>query len=274
MMVEEYTKYWHPKMGKGIILWGPEAKTITFVPLLGRRGMKVDLKMIRSLVIRLILTMFLLSVAWVLVYRWLPPPATLHMITRRADAGKANKPHKTIRYQYVSLEDVSAQVPLAVIAAEDQLFMTHNGFDIKAIKGAFETNLESTRLAGGSTISQQVAKNVFLWHGRSYLRKAVEAYFTFLIEVLWGKSRIMEVYLNIAEMGDQVFGIEAAARHYFGKPAAGLSARQAALIAAVLPNPVKYSVQHPSSYVLNKRRWIEKNMRQLGGTAHVKALSH
>src|SRR5688500_3056508 len=122
-------------MGNGIILWGPDFKTITFASLLGIRGMKVDLKMIRSLLIRLILTMFLLSVAWVLVYRWLPPPATLHMITRRADAGKVDKPNKTIQYQYVSLEDISVQVPLAVIAAEDQLFMTHNGFDFKAIQG-------------------------------------------------------------------------------------------------------------------------------------------
>jgi monofunctional glycosyltransferase len=235
--------------------------------------MKVDLKMIRSLGIRLVLTMFLLSVVWVLVYRWLPPPATLHMITRRADAGKENRPDKYIKYRYVPLEEISAQVPLAVIAAEDQLFMTHNGFDFKAMQGAFEKNLESKRLAGGSTISQQVAKNVFLWHGRSYLRKAVEAYFTFLIELLWGKGRIMEVYLNIAEMGPRLFGIEAAAQAYFGKPAAQLSPQQAALIAAVLPNPVRFSVKQPSGYILKKRRWIQKNMRQLGGTAHVKALS-
>jgi monofunctional biosynthetic peptidoglycan transglycosylase len=151
--------------------------------------------------------------------------------------------------------------------------MTHNGFDFKAIQGAFEKNMDSKRLAGGSTISQQVAKNVFLWHGRSYLRKAVEAYFTFLIELLWGKSRIMEVYLNIAEMGDRVFGIEAAAQVYFRKPAVALSSQQAALIAAVLPNPVRFSVKKPSSYILKKRRWIMKNMRQLGGTAHVRRLT-
>jgi monofunctional glycosyltransferase len=235
--------------------------------------MKVDLKMIRSLAIRLMLTMFLLSVGWVLVYRWLPPPATLHMITRRADAGKENVPDKYIQYRYVPLEEIAAQVPLAVIAAEDQLFMTHNGFDFKAMQGAFEKNLGSRRLAGGSTISQQVAKNVFLWHGRSYLRKAVEAYFTFLIELLWGKSRIMEVYLNIAEMGPRIFGIEAAAQVYFGKPAAELSPQQAALIAAVLPNPVRFSVKKPTSYILKKRRWIMKNMRQLGGTAHVRSLN-
>lgn len=236
--------------------------------------MKLDLKLIRSLALRLVLTMFLLSVVWVLIYRWLPPPATLHMITRRADAGKQHLSDKYIQYRFVPLEEISPQVPLAVIAAEDQLFMTHNGFDFKAMQGAFEKNLESKRLAGGSTISQQVAKNVFLWHGRSYLRKAVEAYFTFLIELLWGKSRIMEVYLNIAEMGPRLFGIEAAAQVYFGKPAAQLSPQQAALVAAVLPNPVRYSVKQPSGYILKKRHWILKNMRQLGGTAHVKALNN
>ncbi|MGV3640563.1 MAG: monofunctional biosynthetic peptidoglycan transglycosylase, partial [Adhaeribacter sp.] len=207
--------------------------------------MKIDLKMIRSLAIRLVLTLFLGSVAWVLVYRWLPPPATLHMVTRRADAGKADLPVKVIRYRFKTLEEIAPQVPLAVIAAEDQLFMTHNGFDFKAIQGAFEKNLDGKRLAGGSTISQQVAKNVFLWHGRSYLRKGVEAYFTFLIELLWGKSRIMEVYLNIAEMGDRVFGIEAAAQLYYRKPAADLNTDEAALVAAVLPNPVRYSVRNP-----------------------------
>jgi monofunctional glycosyltransferase len=234
--------------------------------------MKVDLKMIRSLAIRLILTMFLLSVVWVLVYRWLPPPATLHMITRRADAGKENLPGKYIQYRFVPLAEMSPQVPLAVIAAEDQLFMTHNGFDFKAMQGAFEKNLESKRLAGGSTISQQVAKNVFLWHGRSYLRKAVEAYFTFLIELLWGKSRILEVYLNIAEMGPRIFGIEAAAQVYFRRPAAQLSPQQAALVAAVLPNPLRFSVKQPTAYIRRKQRWILKNMRQLGGTTHVKGL--
>lgn len=234
--------------------------------------MKIDLKMIRSLAIRLVLTLFLGSVAWVLVYRWLPPPATLHMVTRRADAGKADLPVKVIRYRFKTLEEIAPQVPLAVIAAEDQLFMTHNGFDFKAIQGAFEKNLDGKRLAGGSTISQQVAKNVFLWHGRSYLRKGVEAYFTFLIELLWGKSRIMEVYLNIAEMGDRVFGIEAAAQLYYRKPAADLNTDEAALVAAVLPNPVRYSVRNPSAYIRKKQRWIMKNMRQLGGTKQVKAL--
>lgn len=235
--------------------------------------MKINFRLIRTMLISLILSLFLLSVGWVLIYRWLPPPATLHMITRRAKAGKENVPDKYINYHFVSLQEVSAQVPLALIAAEDQLFIKHHGFDFEAIQGAFKNNRKKNRVVGGSTISQQVAKNVFLWHGRSYLRKAVEAYFTLLIELLWDKARIMEVYLNVAEMGNRVFGIEAAAQTYFKKSPKNLSASQAALIAAVLPNPVKYSVKKPSAAILRKRRRITLNMRRLGGVAHVKPLT-
>lgn len=235
--------------------------------------MKLNLQIIKTMLISLMLTLFLLSVVWVLIYRWLPPPATLHMFSRRAKAGQEDVRDKNIKYQFVSLDEVSAQVPLALIAAEDQLFIKHNGFDFGAIKGAFKNNRQSKqRLAGGSTISQQVAKNVFLWHGRSYIRKAVEAYFTVLIELLWSKSRIMEVYLNIAEMGDRVFGIQAASQIYFNKAPNKLTARQAALIASVLPNPVKYSVKKPSRAILRKRRRVELNMRRLGGVTHVKPL--
>jgi monofunctional biosynthetic peptidoglycan transglycosylase len=235
--------------------------------------MKINLRLARAMFLSLILSLFLVSVAWVLIYRWLPPPATLHMFTRRAKAGKENVPDKHINYHFVSLTEVSPQVPLALIAAEDQRFLTHNGFDFDAIEGAFKQNRKSKRVAGGSTISQQVAKNVFLWHGRSYLRKAVEAYFTVLIELLWSKSRIMEVYLNIAEMGDQIFGIEAAAQKYYKKTPAKLTAQQAALIAAVLPNPVKYKVKNPSGAILRKRSRILLNMRRLGGVAFVKPIT-
>jgi len=234
--------------------------------------MKVNLRLIRSLFISLMLSLFLLSVAWVLVYRWLPPPATLHMFTRRAKAGKEEVAQKYINYQYVSLKDVSEHVPLALIAAEDQLFLTHKGFDLKAMGDAFKNNRNSKRKVGGSTISQQVAKNVFLWHGRSYLRKGVEAYFTVLIELLWSKARIMEVYLNVAEMGDRIFGINAAAQIYFKKDPKDLTQQQAALIAAVLPNPVKYSVKKPTRAILSKRRRIQLNMRRLGGKAKVQPL--
>jgi len=234
--------------------------------------MKVNLQLIRSLFISLMLSLFLLSVSWVLVYRWLPPPATLHMFSRRAKAGKEGLTDKNINYRYVSLDEVSEYVPLALIAAEDQLFLTHKGFDLKALEEAYKSNRNSKRKVGGSTISQQVAKNVFLWHGRSYLRKAVEAYFTVLIELLWSKARIMEVYLNIAEMGDRVFGIDAAAQTYFKKSPKDLTQQQAALIAAVLPNPIKYSVKKPSRAILSKRRRIQLNMRRLGGKTYVKPL--
>ncbi len=234
--------------------------------------MNGNLILLRDLLIKLILILFLLSIVWVLVYKWLAPPTTLHMIERRAQAGKKNKNVPQIRYEFVALEDVSPQVPLALMAAEDQLFMTHNGFDYRAMKGAFKNNRSSKRIAGGSTISQQVAKNVFLWHGRSYIRKLVEAYFTVLIEFFWSKHRIMEVYLNIAETGDQVFGIEAAARKYYHAPAKSLTAAQAAMIASVLPNPVKYSIKNPSANIYKKRKVVLRNMRQMGGTASIKLL--
>jgi len=235
--------------------------------------MKINFYDIGVLLIKLILALFLLSIFWVLVYKWLPPPATLHMFKKRAEAGKKDIPNKNIAYTYVNIEEVSEQVPLALIAAEDQLFLQHNGFDFKAIKGAFKSNRQGKQIAGGSTISQQVAKNVFLWHGRSYLRKGVEAYFTFLIELLWSKKRIMEVYLNIAEMGDQIFGIGAASQKYFKKSPQDLTPSQAALIASVLPNPIKYSVKNPSAAILRKRRRVLRNMKQLGGVSHVKAIT-
>ncbi len=234
--------------------------------------MNGNLILLRDILIKLVLILFLLSIVWVLVYKWLAPPATLHMIERRAQAGKKNKNIPQIRYEFVALEDVSPQVPLALMAAEDQLFMIHNGFDYRAMKGAFKKNRSSKRIAGGSTISQQVAKNVFLWHGRSYIRKLVEAYFTVLIEFFWSKHRIMEVYLNIAETGDQVFGIEAAARKYYHAPAKSLTAAQAAMIASVLPNPVKYSIKNPSANIYKKRKVVLRNMRQMGGTASIKLL--
>ena len=221
---------------------------------------------------KLILSLFLISVLWVLLYRWVAPPATLHMIKRRAEAGAAGKENPAIAYKFVRLEEMSEQLPLAVVASEDQLFLEHNGFDVDAIVDAFKRNRKGGTIRGGSTISQQVAKNVFLWHGRSYFRKAVEAYFTVLIEVLWGKERIIEVYLNIAEMGDGVFGVEAASQAYFKKPAKDVGRQQAALLAAVLPNPIKYSARNPSGYVLTRRSRIARAMGRLGGTTYIKSI--
>ena len=234
--------------------------------------MTINLKQLRDLVLKLVLILFVLSIFWVLIYKWFSPPVTLHMVERRAKAGQEDKSNPRIVYEFIELEEMSPQVPLAVMAAEDQLFMVHDGFDYKAMKGAFQKNRKSKRIAGGSTISQQVAKNVFLWHGRSYLRKLVEAYFTMLIELFWSKHRIMEVYLNIAEMGDKVFGIEAAARKYYKVPAKKLTSQQAAMIASVLPNPIKYSVKNPTRLISKKRRVVLRNMRQMGGVTSIKLL--
>jgi monofunctional glycosyltransferase len=226
----------------------------------------------RLLTVKLILSLFILSILWVLVYRWVAPPVTLHMVLRRAEAGAAGKDNPAINYQFVSLKEMSDQLPLAVVASEDQLFLQHNGFDYNAIADAFKRNQKGTQVRGGSTISQQVAKNVFLWHGRSYLRKGVEAYFTFLIELLWGKQRIMEVYLNIAEMGDGVFGVEAASQKYFKTPAAKVGRQQAALLAAVLPNPIRFSAARPSPYTYGRRTRIARSMARLGGTNYIKTI--
>ncbi|TXK46404.1 monofunctional biosynthetic peptidoglycan transglycosylase [Pontibacter qinzhouensis] len=230
------------------------------------------MKQIKWLFLKLVLSLFLLSVAWVLLYRWVAPPVTLHMVQRRAEGGAAAKPEPQIQYRFVTLEEMSPQLPLAVVASEDQRFLMHSGFDYEAIQAAFKRNQSGKNIRGGSTITQQVAKNVFLWHGRSYLRKGVEAYFTFLMEALWGKKRIMEVYLNIAEMGDGVFGVEAACQKYFKRPAKDVTRQQAALLAAVLPNPIRYSAARPTGFVLQRRSRIARAMGRLGGITYVKAI--
>ena len=169
-----------------------------------------------------------------------------------------------LRRDYVSLEDMSKHARLAVIAAEDQLFPEHFGFDLKGIQAALEFNENQTgKMRGGSTISQQVAKNVFLWQGRTWLRKGLEAYCTLWMELLYSKRRILELYLNVAEMGKGVYGIEAAALHYFGKPAANLTAREAAAIAACLPSPRRFNAAKPSRYVNKRIGWIQRQMRHL-----------
>ena len=159
---------------------------------------------------------------------------------------------------------------LAVIAAEDQKFPDHHGFDVESISTQLEKKAAGKRARGASTISQQVAKNLFLWSGRSYMRKGFEAYFTVLIECFWPKRRILEVYLNIAEFGDGVYGVSAAADTFFGKPAAKLTHGDAARLAAVLPNPKRLHVENPTPHQVTKRRWIEQQMRQLGGTQYLK----
>ncbi len=169
-----------------------------------------------------------------------------------------------IYHDWESLENISKNLQLAVVCSEDQNFLTHNGFDLKAIEKAFENNKKGRRIKGGSTISQQTAKNVFLWPERSWLRKGLEVYFTFLIEHIWGKERIMEVYLNSIEMGKDVYGAEAASQYWFKKSASILSASEAAAIASILPNPRKYKARPASSYIQGRVNWIVRQMGYFG----------
>lgn len=223
--------------------------------------------------------LFLTSVAWVLIYRWVSPPATWLMLDRRAHApvGKGyygiREEDRRIRYSFRTLDEVSSQLPLALVAAEDQRFLVHHGFDGDALLKAAKSNMSGKKqLRGGSTISQQVAKNVFLWHGRSYVRKAAEAYFTLLIELLWNKRRIMEMYLNVAEMGDCIFGAEAASQQYFHKSASKLNPQEAALLAGVLPNPLRFRASNPGPQARAKQRLVLRRMRQLRGSVYVQEL--
>ncbi|MBY8977576.1 monofunctional biosynthetic peptidoglycan transglycosylase [Rhodobacteraceae bacterium NNCM2] len=192
----------------------------------------------------------------VLLFRVVNPPIDYYMLTERLRLGK-------IEYRWADLDDISRHMPLAAMAAEDANFCGHPGFDFEAIEAALDANNNGKRLRGGSTISQQVAKNLFLWPERSWLRKGLEAGFTGLIELLWPKRRIIEVYLNIAEFGEGVFGVSAAAKHYFGKSAADLSEREAARLAAILPAPKTRSASRPGSFTQRRARSIVSGMRTL-----------
>ncbi len=206
----------------------------------------------------------LLSVGLVLVFRWADPPYSAFMAEARVAAWNAHEPY-VFRHAWVNLTQISPNLPLAVVASEDQKFPEHSGFDVAAIERAYALNQHSHHVRGASTISQQVAKNLFLWSGRSYFRKALEAYFTVLIERCWPKRRILEIYLNIAEFGTGTYGAEAAAQHFFHKNAAHLSRNDAAVLAAVLPNPQRFSAAAPSRYVQQRREWILGQMQALGG---------
>ena len=198
--------------------------------------------------------------AYIVLIGFVDPPITITQITSIIEGDGFNRKH-------VSLNEMSKASKLAVIASEDQLFADHNGFDIKGIERAlaFNKKKKGKKIRGASTISQQVAKNVFLWQGRSWFRKGLEVYFTFMIELVWSKERILEVYLNEAEMGKGIFGIEAAAKKYFKKPASRLTRTEAAMIAASLPNPVRYTVKPASTYVSRKYPWVLRQMNNLDG---------
>jgi monofunctional glycosyltransferase len=208
--------------------------------------------------------LFVAQLVYIVLLRWINPPITITQLTNWIEGNG-------LKRDYIKFEDMSPNIRLAVMASEDQLFPDHNGFDLKSIQKALTSNSKK-RIRGASTISQQVAKNVFLWQGRGWIRKGLEAYFTFMIELVWSKQRILEIYLNVSEMGKGIFGIEAAAQKNFKKPAKKLTRTEAAMIAACLPNPKKYSVQPPSNYINRRYPWILNQMRNLEGDEDVEKL--
>ena len=215
------------------------------------------------------------SAGAVLLLRYVDPPTTAFMLHDQWSSHRGELRGK-LHFRWTNWSNISAHARLAMVAAEDQKFPVHYGFDVQSIRAAIEDHQRGDPKhagpRGASTISQQVAKNLFLWPGRSWLRKALEAYVTVLIEGLWPKRRILEIYLNVAQLADNTYGVEAAAQAFFAKPARDLTAEQAALMAAVLPNPVRLSIARPSAYVRKRQRWILRQMRQLGGRAYLENL--
>ena len=205
---------------------------------------------------KLIFILILANILFIVWGKFFNPPVTITQIGGLMQYGK-------LKRNYVSYEEMGSNVKKAVIASEDQAFFSHNGFDYKAIEKAMKHNEQGKKLRGGSTISQQTAKNIFLWQGRSWIRKGIEAVYTFIIELVWGKDVILERYLNSIEMGRGVFGVEAASEYYFNKNAKDLTKSQAAWIAAILPNPKKYDPKNPSAYLKRKHSWIMRQMNNV-----------
>ncbi len=211
---------------------------------------------------KIVVSWFAITLFWVIAARFINPPITWLMVQRGFER-KADGKEWKIEKDWLSADELPRNLKLAAMAGEDSRFLQHWGFDFAAIEKAYTKNQKGKRLRGGSTISQQTAKNVFLWPGRSWLRKGLEAYFTALIELFWSKKRIMEVYLNVIETGDGMYGAEAAARNYFHKPAAELTKGEAALLVSVLPNPRRWSPAKPTGYIYRKQGIILRNMRRL-----------
>jgi monofunctional biosynthetic peptidoglycan transglycosylase len=224
---------------------------------------------ITTAVILLVLT----TILPVLLLRWMDPPTSSFMLQRKISAWLDDRKDFNIRYKWTDIDKISRHALIAVMAAEDQKFPNHWGFDSESIIEALYEKIKGIRVRGASTISQQVAKNLFLWPGKSFIRKGIEAYFTVLIELLWPKRRIIEVYLNIAELGDGVFGIGAASKKFFRKPPIRLRRRECALLAAVLPNPIRLRVDRPSKYVQSRSTMILREMYRLEKLHYLKKLS-
>jgi monofunctional glycosyltransferase len=237
---------------------------------LPRRG-RVAARLLKWLLV-VLLAWVLITVMPVLLLRWLRPLTSAFMLEAEAEAWAAQDHGYRTDFKWVSLEQISPHAAIAVIASEDQLFPFHAGFDFDSIREAVRESERGRRLRGASTISQQVAKNLFLWQGHSFVRKGLEAYFTVLIEGLWPKERILEMYLNVAQFGNGIYGVQAAAERFWHKPARRLSSEEAALLAAVLPNPLRLRADRPSRYLLSRRDWILDQMRMLGGPEYLRAL--
>jgi monofunctional glycosyltransferase len=222
------------------------------------------IRRILKIIVRIIVRFLVLSVLTAILFRFVSVPFTplmiIHCVEQKQD-GKSMKLSKS----WKPLDDISPNLALAVVCSEDQNFLLHYGFDFEALKKAMLNNEKHKRIRGGSTISQQTAKNVFLWNGRNYIRKGFEAYFTLLIEICWSKERIMEVYLNVIEFGDGIYGAEAASQHYFKKSAAKLSKEEAAVLASLLPNPRVYGKNISGSYIQSRKQWTLQQMRFWGG---------
>jgi monofunctional biosynthetic peptidoglycan transglycosylase len=229
------------------------------------------LKTIGKLFLKIIMGFFLFSLLVVFLFKWVDPKITAFMIQDKLEAIR-KKEKTTLRREWADLKNISPSMQVAVIAAEDQNFSDHHGFDFEAIEKAIKHNQRSRRLRGASTISQQVAKNLFLWPGRSFMRKGLEAYFTTVIELLWSKKRILEVYLNTVELGKHTFGVEAASKLYFNTSAKRLTPEQAALLAAILPNPHRFSARNPSRYIMSRKYWVLRQMQFLGESDYLKGL--
>ena len=251
----------------------PKAHGLYNGPLNGFAKPSLMLQSLFRRVVKVLLWFAAGSFVLVLAMRWVPPPGTALMVERKIESWIDGQPIDLQR-NWQPWDKIADSLKVAVVAGEDQKFAEHWGFDVDAIQAAILHNERGGSIRGASTLSQQVSKNLFLWSGRSYVRKALEAWFTLLIELLWSKERILEVYLNSVEWDEGVFGAQAAAQHHFRVDASALSTQQSSYLAAVLPNPRQWSASRPGSYVSRRAGWIRQQMRQLGGEGYLAGLNH
>lgn len=243
-----------------------------FKPDLSFGSKKGWFRMLAQWLGRTAIAFFSITVLAVLLLRWINPPTTSFMLQRQYNAWQNGRQDFTVKYEWVDWNQIAPSIKIAAITSEDQAFAKHWGIDISSIRKAINEYEQGQDLRGASTITQQVAKNLFLWPAQSYIRKGIEAYFALLIELLWSKQRILEVYLNIVEFGDGIYGVQAAAQHYFHTSADQLSKWQSALMVTALPAPRRYNIGNPSQYMLERRTWVLRYMNLLGNGAYLEKL--